>query len=128
MFIVNNFVACIKNYAGFSGRASRPEFWYFILMYMLIYIVVGIIDSVIGTAPILTGVFALALLVPYLATTIRRLHDTGRSGWWVLIALVPLVGGLALIYFLVLKGQEGENQFGEATTIAAPEIKSPIAR
>jgi uncharacterized membrane protein YhaH (DUF805 family) len=108
---MNWFLDVIKNkYAKFDGRARRQEYWMYTLFYLIIYIVLMVVDGMIGM-PVLTGLLALGLLVPSIAVTIRRLHDTGRPGWWILLGLVPLIG-LVLIYFLVLDSQPGENQYG----------------
>jgi len=110
---MNWFVAVLKKYAVFSGRARRKEYWMFTLIYILIAVVVGLLDGMLGSAGILGGVLGLALLVPSIAVTVRRLHDTDRSGWWVLIAFVPFVGWLVLLVFMVLAGTPGSNQYGE---------------
>ena len=109
------FIAALKKYAVFSGRARRSEYWYFGLFYVLIYIALAVIDGVMNAASnfsLLSGIFALAMLIPSLAVTVRRLHDTDRSGWWVLIGLVPVVGFIALIAFAIQDSQTGENRFG----------------
>ena len=98
-------------YATFSGRADRPEFWYYQLTYMVLYILLAIVDGVLGTMGILTAVFALGSIVPALAVGARRLHDTDRSGWWQLIVLIPLVGIIVLIVFFCQKGTDGPNRF-----------------
>jgi len=109
----------LKKYADFTGRARRKEYWMFVLLTFGLYIVAAILDSVAGMSgtiagaygPIMTAV-ALGLLVPSLAVGVRRLHDTDRSGWWLLIALVPIVGSIVLIVFFVLEGTRGSNRFG----------------
>lgn len=116
---MNWYLEAVKNkYAVFDGRAHRQEFWYFILFYFLIYLALSIVDQVTGTfsmetgAGLLSGIYALAMLVPSLAVGARRLHDTGRSGWWQLLMLIPILGGLILIFFFVLDSQPGDNQYG----------------
>lgn len=101
----------LSQYATFSGRARRSEFWWFGLFAFLAYVVAYAIDQAIGTM-ILTVVVWLGLIVPTLAVSWRRLHDTGRSGAWWLIGLVPVVGGIILIVFYVLDSQPGDNQYG----------------
>ena len=86
---------CFSKYADFSGRATRSEYWWFILFLFI----AGGICSVIS--PILSGVFSLATLLPLLSAASRRLHDTNRTGWWQLIALIPLIGFFVLLFFLV---------------------------
>ena len=120
------FIDTIKNrYAKFDGRASRSEYWFYTLFYLIIAIAVGMVDTAFvnpmlgasaaqaGEGGILQIILALALLVPSIAVGVRRLHDTGRSGWWLLIGLIPIVGALVLIYFYVTDSQAGSNQFGE---------------
>ena len=103
----------LQKYADFTGRAPRAEYWWFYLALIIGYTITVILDSIFGMGPygILTGLFGLAMLVPVLAAGVRRLHDTNRSGWWLLISLVPLIG-LVLIYFLVIPGDTGDNQYG----------------
>ena len=108
---MNWFTGALKNYAGFSGRAHRTEYWMFVLFAFIIYVVLIVIDVVVGTA-VLAMIFGLGILIPSLAIAARRLHDTNRSGWWQLIALVPAIGAIVLLVFLVLDSEEGENRFG----------------
>jgi uncharacterized membrane protein YhaH (DUF805 family) len=109
---VNWYLAVLKNYAGFSGRARRTEYWMFFLINLIIVIVLDLIGMAIKVSTLLGGIYGLAVLIPGLAVGIRRLHDTGRSGWWLLISLIPLVGTIILIVFLATEGQPGENQHG----------------
>ena len=107
----------LHKYADFSGRAPRAVYWWFYLMVIIGYFVASILDSVVGTGGmmrsfgVLTMIVMLGLLLPSIAAGVRRLHDTDRSGWWLLIAIIPLIG-LVLIYFLVLEGTKGDNRFG----------------
>ena len=96
----------LKKYAVFSGRARRTEYWMFFLFNVIISLVLGFL------AAILSNLYALAVLIPGLAVSVRRLHDTNRSGWWLLISLVPIVGIIVLIVFLVSDGQANDNQYG----------------
>jgi uncharacterized membrane protein YhaH (DUF805 family) len=100
-----------KKYADFSGRARRSEYWWYALAVIIASVVLDIIGAVIGTS-ILTYVFALALLVPNIAVVVRRLHDTGRSGWWILLAFIPLIGAIILIVWACTDSQPGDNQYG----------------
>jgi uncharacterized membrane protein YhaH (DUF805 family) len=102
----------LGQYANFSGRARRSEFWWFYLANFLASIVAAIIDSAVVGGPLFQWIVTLALLVPGLAVGARRLHDTGRSGWWQLIAFVPLVGIIVLIVFWAQDGHPGSNQHG----------------
>ena len=101
----------IKNkYAQFTGRARRSEYWYFVLFNILIGIGISLIDVFAGTA-FLNIIYSLAVLVPGLAVAVRRLHDTGRSGIWILIGLIPLIGVIVLIVFMV-EDSKPDNQYG----------------
>jgi uncharacterized membrane protein YhaH (DUF805 family) len=101
----------LSKYTVFDGRAGRQEFWMFVLCSVIVSIVVSIIGSLIHL-PFLSGLYALAVLLPSLGVEIRRLHDIDKSGWWILIALVPLVGGIWLLVLLCLAGKPGPNRFG----------------
>jgi len=118
------YLGVLKQYAVFSGRARRSEYWFFALFSALISIVLVIIDSVTGTLSLraglglLSGIYALAVFVPSLAVAIRRLHDTSRSGWWLLISLVPFVGTIILIVFLASDGKPENNEYGANPKLA----------
>ena len=103
------FLYCLKHYVDFNGRAPRAEFWYFVLFNFIIALVVSGIGYAIGLDK-LGSLYS--LLLPALAVSVRRLQDTGKSGWFVLLGLIPLVGALILIYFYVQDSQPGENQYG----------------
>ena len=109
----------LKKYADFSGRAPRAEYWWFYLLIIIGYVIATILDSMLGLGQavgpygVLMCVFALAMLVPSIAAGIRRLHDTDRSGWWLLIGLVPLIGAIVLIVFFVSQGTQGPNKYGD---------------
>lgn len=108
-----------KNYAGFGGRARRAEYWQFALVNVIALIALFVIDLAIGsTVPYL--LYGLAALVPSLAVGVRRLHDTDRSGWWLLIALVPLVGAIVLLVFLCTAGTRDTNKYGPDPKGVAP--------
>lgn len=107
------FLKVVKNYAGFSGRAQRKEYWMFILFYMVFSVLAGIVDGVIGTPGVLQGLLGLGLIVPSLAVLIRRLHDVGKSGWFSLVSIIPLVGPIWLIILLAKDGDPGSNAYGE---------------
>ena len=101
-----------SRYVDFQGRSPRSEFWWFVLFYFIIYIVLAVIGVVTeGLGMILLVIFLLGTIIPYLAVSIRRLHDLDKSGWWILISFIPIVG-LILIYWYCLKGTDGDNQFG----------------
>ncbi len=115
---MEHFVGAYKKYADFTGRARRKEYWMFYLFYVLAFIALTIVDAVLGMynadagIGLLGGLFALASFVPSIAIAARRLHDTNRSGWWQLILLIPFIGPIVLLVFLVLRGDIGDNRFG----------------
>ena len=109
---------CLSKYADFHGRAARPEYWWFALFNALISILASIVDKAAIGYPVLQAIVALALIVPTVAVAVRRLHDTDRSGWWLLIVFVPLIGGLALLVWFCLRGTAGDNRFGPAPQAA----------
>jgi uncharacterized membrane protein YhaH (DUF805 family) len=120
------FLLALKKYAMFSGRSQRAEYWYFTLFYTLIVLALSFVDGLTGAfseaygVGLLSGLFMLAMLLPSLAVTVRRLHDTDRTGWWVLILLAPLIGVIVLIVFLVLDGTSGDNRYGSNPKVAFP--------
>jgi len=115
---MNWVMKALKQYADFNGRAQRTEYWLFVLFCLVVEIVLTMIDKMIGTyssstgAGLLVGIFALAVLLPGLAVGVRRLHDTSRSGWWLLIGLIPLIGGIVLLVFMVQDSTPGTNAYG----------------
>jgi uncharacterized membrane protein YhaH (DUF805 family) len=108
---MNWFVEVLKKYAVFSGRARRQEYWMFTLIASLIYLGLVVLGLAMDTeVPEL--VFALAIFLPSLGVSVRRLHDTGRSGWWVLIGFIPCVGTIFMIIFMATEGERDENRYG----------------
>jgi uncharacterized membrane protein YhaH (DUF805 family) len=104
---------CFHKYVDFTARAIRSEYWYWVLFNVLAQIVATIVDVIIfGHSSIFLAIVTLGLVLPSLAVAVRRLHDTDRSGWWILIALVPLVGAIILIVFMCQRGTVGPNRFG----------------
>lgn len=114
---MNWYLTVWKKYAQFSGRARRSEYWYFTLFNIIASILLVIVDAAFGTLNaeagmgLLGGLYTLAVLIPSLAVSVRRLHDTDRSGWWLLLALIPLVG-LVLLVFMASDSSPGQNRFG----------------
>lgn len=107
------FMICVmQKYADFNGRARRKEYWMFYLVYIIAVILLSVIDGLILSMPILTGIFSLGMIVPCLAAGVRRLHDVGKSGWFLLVSLVPIVGPIYLLYLFILEGTPGENRYG----------------
>jgi uncharacterized membrane protein YhaH (DUF805 family) len=117
-----NFGEAVKsgfsNYVNFSSRAIRSEYWYWVLFVILGEIVTAIVDYVIGYQ-VTTTLFGLAVFLPGLAVTIRRLHDLDRTGWWFLLAFVPIVGWIILIVWYCTEGTKGANRFGPDRLAAA---------
>lgn len=113
----------LKNYCNFEGRATRAEFWWFFLFNFL----VGIVFSLFGTkvGPVLSSIWGLAILLPQLGLSIRRLHDINRSGWWILLGLIPLVGTIVLIIWWAKEGDSAENQYGPVPTTPTAEESDP---
>jgi len=114
---MNWYLEVLRKYAVFSGRARRKEYWFFALFNLLISIVLAVVDAAIGFTDIeglgpLRGLYTLAVLIPGIAVTVRRLHDTGKSGWYILLGLIPCVGGIILLVFMVEDSQHGENEYG----------------
>ena len=116
--IMKYYLLALRRYAQFAGRSNRSEYWYFILFHFLFLIAALILDSTLGMAfadtpyGIIYMVYALALAVPSLSVGVRRLHDIGKSGWYVLLGLIPLIGGIWLIVLMVKRGDPGENKYG----------------
>lgn len=98
---------CFQKYADFNGRAKRPEFWWFVLFTFLASMILGVVSNM------LSGLFSLAVIVPSLAVGARRLHDIGRSGWWQLIWLVPVIGWIIMIYWCAQESNSTSNEFDE---------------
>ncbi len=100
-----------SNYIKFEGRSNRGEYWWAFLAIIIISFVLGLIDGMLGIM-VLGTIFSLATLIPGIAIGVRRLHDIDKSGWWLLIGLIPVVGFLVLIYFFIQKPTPGPNRFG----------------
>ena len=119
---MNWYLKVLRQYADFSGRARRKEYWMFCLFFFIFAIVAMILDNVLGLTFNLYGqslgygwlylIFGLAHFLPSLAVCVRRLHDVGRSGWWYFIALIPLVGAILLLIWFCTNSQAGENKWG----------------
>ncbi|MER5523195.1 DUF805 domain-containing protein [Streptomyces sp. NPDC002677] len=109
---MNWYVDVLKKYAVFSGRARRQEYWMFFLFNLIISIVLAVIGRVIGFAA-LGAIYSLAVLLPGLGVAVRRLHDTGRSGWAILVSIIPLVGWIIVLVWLASEGKPEQNQYGD---------------
>ncbi|MGH3867764.1 MAG: DUF805 domain-containing protein [Pseudonocardiaceae bacterium] len=111
------YLKVLRQYADFTGRARRKEYWMFVLVNAIIGVVLAILDSALSlprvfTVGLLYLLYSLTVLLPSLAVGVRRLHDTGRSGWWMLISLIPLIGGIVLIVFFAIDGEGQPNAYG----------------
>ncbi len=126
------YLKVIRQYFDFSGRARRKEYWYFVLFNLIAYIILAVLDNAMGSSiyvigtnnpdqsammithnvGILSFLYYLFVLIPSFSVSVRRLHDTGRSGWWMLLLLLPLIGPIVLFVFYVLDSQPGTNQYG----------------
>lgn len=109
---------CLSKYVDFSGRARRSEYWYFALFGFLVGIVTSVLDGVLGTdydgatsGGLINTVVSLAFFLPSLAVGVRRLHDTDRSGWWILIGLIPIIGWILLLVWFCTDSK-ADNQYG----------------
>lgn len=116
---MNWYIKVLKQYADFNGRARRTEYWMFTLFNVIFVFAAMILDKVLGIAiegtsygPIY-GLYTLAVLIPGLAVVVRRLHDVGKSGWMILIAFIPLIGGIWLLVLMMTDSHQGKNQYGE---------------
>ncbi len=120
MPIIENWkLVVLERFAKFDGRAGRAEFWWFVLANLLVYIALAILTQVSAIFWVLYAVYWLATLVPTIAVAIRRLHDTDKTGWLLLIAFVPFVGGIILLVFCAMEGTAGPNQYGPGPEPAA---------
>ncbi len=120
---MKEFIYVMRHYAVFEGRASRREYWMFTLVYLVLFLLISAVDYLIGLSGmlyglgLLSGILSLACLCPSLAVAVRRLHDIGRSGWWVLLVLIPFFGGIVLLVFAAMPGQQSANRFGDIPVI-----------
>ena len=107
------FLKCMKNYVNFNGRARRQEYWYFILFYLIGAIATMGLDYIFGTEVLFYALYLIGMALPQTGVSVRRLHDTGKSGWWYLISLVPIIGVILLIIWFVKEGDSHDNLYGQ---------------
>lgn len=112
------YLKVLRQYSDFNGRARRKEYWMFVLFNMIFAFIAIVLDNLmgltigeIGYGP-LYGLYALIVLIPGLAVGVRRLHDTGKSGWMMLLVFIPLIGGIWLLVLMIMEGDQGDNQYG----------------
>jgi uncharacterized membrane protein YhaH (DUF805 family) len=122
---MNWWLSAMKKYVDFSGRARRTEYWMFYLFNIIFAIVAIVLDYILGTASkdlgygIFYGLFGLAIILPSWAVLVRRLHDVGKSGWWMFISLIPLIGSIWLFVLTVTDSQPGNNEYGANPKLSA---------
>jgi len=113
---MNWYLKALRQYADFSGRATRQEFWMFVLFNIIFSVFSTLIDYSLGTGfeggGIISSIYSLAVLIPSLAVTVRRLHDIGKSGWNILLGLIPLIGFIILIVYYATDSEFGDNKWG----------------
>ena len=116
------YLKVLSQYADFSGRARRKEYWMFTLFHAIAAAVLSVIDIILfGDPSFFYGLYLLGTFIPILAVSVRRLHDIGKSGWWYLIILIPIIGGLILFIFSVMDSEPGSNNWGPN-----PKEKKPL--
>jgi len=126
---VSYYLEALKKYAVFNGRSRRAEYGYFFLFNIILGVVLALIDMLLGTFSavsnigLLSGIYSLAVLIPTLAVMVRRLHDIDRTGWWILINLIPLIGTIVLLVFALTPGTPGSNQYGPDPKQATGEAR-----
>jgi len=120
MAVIGNWkLVVLERYAKFDGRAGREEFWFYVLANVAIYIALLLLAQISNIFIVLYFLYAIAVIVPNIAVGIRRLHDTDKSGWFLLISLIPIIGGIILLVFFATAGTDGPNQYGAAAEPAA---------
>ena len=120
---MNGYLHVLKNYVNFSGRARRTEYWMFTLFHIIFLIVASVLDNILGTTFNTEGVsmpygylyllYSLGVILPGLGVSVRRLHDVNKSGWFLLIAFIPIIGAIWLLVHFCKEGTSGENNYGE---------------
>lgn len=128
MSLVDSVRSVLTNYANFSGRARRSEYWWFALALVVVFGLLAGLSRASALFAVVYGLAALAVFVPGLAVAVRRLHDTDKSGWFILLGLIPFVGGIILIVFYATEGTPGANRFGPSPKAVAPAKAAPAYR
>lgn len=130
---MNEYLDVLRNYIGFCGRARRTEYWMFIGVNMVFTFVLGALDrltgwTLIGESGLLATLYGAFVFLPWWAVQFRRLHDTDRSAWWLLLIIIPVVGWIIIIVFNCQRGTQGENRYGPDPLQAPPQRRSISAR
>jgi len=119
----------LRRYADFRGRSRRKEYWMFLLGVIIAAIILGVVESVLGIGGSVGGFYGpltilllVAIVIPSIAVQVRRFHDQDKSGWFVLLGLIPFVGGLIVLVFMLLEGTKGPNRFGPDSKGAGSEV------
>lgn len=129
------YTGVFKKFTDFGGRARRAEYWYFVLFNAIATLIIGFIDGILGlkiydnglySYGLLTAIYGLIILVPAIALSVRRLHDTDRSGWWLLIAFIPFVGAIVLLVFALQSGTAGTNKYGANPKGDGASVKTEV--
>lgn len=106
------YIKVLTNYFQFNGRARRTEYWMFTLFSFIIALLLSFVQSFLNLGELLTWIYSLFVFIPSLAVGVRRLHDTGKSGWWILINLIPIIGAIIFIIFACMDSDYGDNEYG----------------
>ena len=106
------YLKVMKQYADFNGRARRKEYWMFVLFNFIAAVILSAVDASVGSYGALAGIYSLVVLIPSIAVGVRRLHDTGKSGWMLLVSFIPVIGFIWLLVLLLMDSTPGENQYG----------------
>jgi len=109
---MNQYLEVLKKYAVFTGRARRSEYWMFVLFNLIIGFALGFVEGLFGGPGVIGMLYCLGIIIPSLAVTVRRLHDTDRTAWWLFLGLIPVIGAIVFFVFMVLDGTEGQNRYG----------------
>ncbi len=109
---MNYYISALKKYATFGGRAQRAEYWYFFLFNLIISNILFFGGRLLGAGAILYGLYLVGVIIPSIATSVRRLHDTGKSAWFLLVSLIPLVGFIWFFVLMVMDSKPGANMYG----------------
>jgi uncharacterized membrane protein YhaH (DUF805 family) len=126
---MNWWLTAMKKYVDFSGRARRTEYWMFMLFNMIFGTVAFVLDILLSSATdgagfgVFYSLFSLAIMIPSLSVTVRRLHDVGKSGWWILISLIPFIGGIWLFVLTISASQPGENAYGSHPKVSMVPVQ-----